>query len=374
MSARTRVVILALAFTTPASLQSQWVGAVRGWFSTPGCEPAPALDSANGERRENGEQPKLASRVHELTRSIPEGLARDLAQQLAAALSPRTHLQTVCKDATETGYVIRYPSNAKSEFVSDGEVRELRYEFPNLGRPKIRFDAVVDPEAGLYRYSYILSNHIDATRPIWSWYLVTESEDDSLQIHNSIDWRNRESSSSVAPQSALYENLQGPELMIREPLGKLIWWRGEQHIQPGQTVGNFTLESSFLPGWTTAYVQSHGIFTTLPRYWNGFPSESLDKIMEEIEFLDRWENRQSSIPVIGPRFSPTTTKGEMSSNWVNGIRIMIKHGWLQADSPYVTELLEFLNDPSTGALNSHMRAMPMEGMEALLDRIVRMTF
>ncbi len=375
MLTRSQTALIALVFITPVFTQAQWVGAVRGWFSTPGCEPDPALDSSrniNDDQDEDGEQPKLATRVHELTKSLPEGRARELAQKLETSLRPRNHLTYVCKDKTETGYVIRYPKNLEVQYDSDTEVVEIRYETSNLGRPKIKFDVTVDLEEKMFQYSYRLSNDSNATRPIAGWYIVTDPEDSSIQSGNSDNWINRDPYTfpSWAPQSALYEDISGPELISVEQPGRLVIWKSRQTLQPGDSAGIFTIKSILLPGWTTAYVRSTGPLTPLPRYLDGVPKQAL----EEIGFLQKWENGYSSIPVIGPRFDANVDNTEIFSNWLNGIQIMIRHDWLSGDSPYVKELLEFLRDPSIGKLSSHIQSKPMKGMEELLDRIIRMAF
>ncbi len=373
MATRSKAVLIAFACIMPASTQAQWVGAVRGWFSTPGCESDPALDlsdRANDEHREYGEQPKLADRVQELTQLLREGRARELAQELEASLRPRNHLEYVCKDSTETGYVIRYPKNLEAQQESDTETVELRYELGNLGRPKIRFDVTVDSEEEMFRYSYRLSNDSNATRPINRWYIVANPDDLSMQVENSDKWTSHDPYTLPiwAPQPALYENIHSPELLNMERQGRLVVWESEQVVQPGESTGIFVIYSSLLPGWTTAYVRSTGPLTPLPRYLEGIP----DQVLEEIRYLKKWENRYSSIPIIGPRFHPRIDDIEVSHNWMNGIQIMIRHDWLNGDSPYVTELIKFLGDPSAGELSSRIQSKPMKGMEELLDRIIRM--
>ncbi len=375
MPTRSRTALIVLAFMMPAFTQAQWVGAVRGWFSTPGCESDPALDSSgnvNDEHAADGEQPKLAARAHKLIHSLPEGPARDLAQELETLLRPRDRLKYVCKNKTETGYTIRYKTDIEADEDSDSEFVELHYEIWNLGRPEVHFDVKFNLNEDLFHYSYDLSNGTEATRPLSSWWVVVQSEDQSLETDNSANWINIDPyiGSPVAPQSALYENLNGPELMNREPLGRLVKWTAMQNIEAGHTAGNFSIKSEFRPGWTTVYIQSEGSSDSFPLHMQGVPREAEDEIM----ILQKWEHHSSSVPVIGPRFALNADNREISSNWLNGIRIMIRHDWLSGDSPYVKELLEFLRYPSAGELSSHIQSNPKKGMEELLDRIIRMAF
>lgn len=368
-------IALVMVIGLPAGAQP--VGAVRGWFSTPSCIPVGATepDGGGGAEASDGrvEPPSLAERAGAIAESLPAGRARDLAQDLTRRLSPRSHLKYVCKDETETGYVIRYPEGLGTDFASDTEFVEYPYEVFNLGRPEIEFNIEAVPSEGVFIYSYHLSNAIGATRPISTWTFVAEVADRSLRLERLTNWNNHvpNDGSPVALQAALYADLSGPELRRREPPGKLPVWVGlGDVIDPGETVRNFTVTSKFRPGWTTAYVSSEGENFALPFSLGEFP----EAVQEEILFLHRWENSHSSVPIIGPRFSADARREAIAANWQAGIRTLIAHGWLMGDSPYVGELLQFLEAPSPVDMGAIIRSEPQRGMEALLDEIVRMAF
>lgn len=374
---RRTIFLLALTIAIGGSAAAQRVGAVRGWSSTLGCTPPvsikPVLDGSDNLIDERNGPPSLAERAAAIAESLPPGPALELAQELERLLAPRSHLKYVCKDETETGYVIRYPEGLGTDFVSDNEFAEYPYELSNLGRPEIEFNVDADPREGLFVYSYQVSNGIGATRPIRRWMFVAEVADRSLRLEHPADWNSNIPAhrTAAAPQAALYENLTGPELMRREPRGHLPIWLGlSDVINPGETVRGFTAISEFLPGWTTAYVSSQSENFALPFSLGEFP----EAVQEEILFLNRWENRLASVPIIGPRFSADAEREAIAENWQTGVQTLIAHGWLSKDSPYVVELLQFLTDPSLVDVGASISSEPRSGMEARLDKIVRMAF
>ena len=359
------------------SAAAQRVGAVRGWASTLGCTPPVATESAIDGREnvidERDGPPGLAERAAAIAESLPPGRAQELAQELKRSLAPRSQLKYVCKDKTETGYVIRYPVGLGTDFVSDNEFAEYPYELSNLGRPEIEFNVDADPREGTFIYSYRVSNGVGATRPIRRWTFVADVADQSLRLEHRVDWNSHVGTDrmAVAPQAALYEHLSGAELMRRGPLGDLPVWTGlGNDIDPGETVRDFTAVSNFRPGWTTAYVSSRGVNFALPFSLGEFP----EAVQEEILFLNRWENRLTSVPIIGPRFGADAEREAIAENWQTGVQTLIAHGWLSKDSPYVVELLQFLTDPSLVDVGASISSEPRSGMEARLDKIVRMAF
>ena len=376
--ARSRSIgLLALVFATGFPAGAQRVGAVRGWFSTPGCGPAVAAETAivSGDETvdERDGLQSLAVRAGALTQSLPPGRAQELAQELARLLAPRNRLNYVCKDEFETGYVIRYPEGLGTEFVSDTRFAEYPFEVSNLARPEIEFNVNVDPREEMFIYSYHLTNGIGATRPIRRWTFVADVADQSLRLEHPVNWNSHVGADrmAVAPQAALYEHLSGAELMRRGPLGDLPVWTGlGNYIHPGETVRDFTAISNFRPGWTTAYVSSKGVNFALPFSLGEFPQA----VQEEILFLMRWENTSSSVAIIGPRFGADADREAIAENWQTGLQTMVAHGWLSEDSPYVVELLQFLNNPSLVDVGASISSTPRSGMEARLDKIVRMAF
>lgn len=369
--------LLALTVAIGGSAAAQRVGAVRGWSFTLGCTPPvsiePASDGSENVTAEQSGPPGLAERATAIAESLPPGRAQELAQELKRLLAPRSQLKYVCKDKTETGYVIRYPVGLGTDFVSDNEFADYPYELPNLGRPEIEFNVDADPREGMLIYSYRVSNGVGATRPIRSWNLVADVADQSLRLEHPANWNSNIPAhrTAAAPQAALYENLTGPELMRREPRGHLPIWLGlSDVINPGETVRGFTAISEFLPGWTTAYVSSQGVNFALPFSLGEFP----EAVQEEILFLHRWENRLTSVPIIGPKFSADAEREAIAENWQTGIQTLIAHGWLSKTSPYVVELLRFLTDPSLVNVGASIGSEPANGMESCLDKIVRLAF
>ena len=367
--------LAAIAAVTGMTAPAQPVGAVRGWFSTPGCVPehGPEGGAANEDQAERRDgAATLGERARRIAELIPSGRGQKLARKLERSLAPREHLKYVCKDDQETGYVVRFPVGLGTESVSDSRFVEFRYELRNLGRPQIEFDVSSEPEPNIYHYYYELQNGNGATRPIGGLFLVLNELDQSVQSQAPVNWSSNDpiDMPPVAPQAALYMSRQGADLERMEPLGKIAHWFATTALEAGERASGFTATSTYKPGWTTAYVASKGETTPLPRYLEGVP----DVVLEEVSFLQRWENRWSAIPVIGPKFSPDASSEEIARNWQTGMQVLIAQGWLREASPYIAEVLLFLRQPMPGDFGSRVRSEPAEGMEALLDRILRMVF
>lgn len=365
---------LAIVLAIGQSATAQTVGAVRGWFSMPGCISDVATESTtDGWNHESDGSVSLASRARAISDSLPQGSAKELAQQLAQSLAPRTSLRYVCKQDSGEGYLVRYPEGLGTEFQSDTEFVEFPYEKWNLGSPEIAFDVSFSRSSNTFVYSYQVSNGTQAARAISMWKFVTMLGDKDLQLDDLDNWNGAyfPDSDPVAPQAALYEDLGGPELLMQEPLGRLASWGGSSDgIEPGETIGAFTARSSLRPGWTTAHAVSIPESIGIPLLFDELPAA----VREELLFLERWENLWSSLPIIGPRFGPDAERSEIAGNWQTGIEIVIRHGWLAGDSPYVRELLQFLKDPTGADLSVSLKSGPAAGMEAHLDKIVRMAF
>ena len=352
---------------------AEGIAAVRGWFSTPECRQSVAVDSTESTSNMDIDKAQdLGSTILDLSRSMPRGRGKRLAQELARSLAQKIHFQYVCKDEEGGNYVVRYPEGLGTEFVSDSDSVEFRYSLQNVGHPEISFNVISLPSHKALRYEYSLNNRSDARQSLKRWGFVVSSNDQSIRIESYPKWGNLDPlrSAPIAPQVAFFEDLEGPALMPRTPLGRIATWFGAMDpIEPGATRGPFVAISSFRPGWTTAYVAG-GSRTGLPSSLGELPV----LVQEEILFLQRWENRQSAVPIIGPVFGPDTDREAIGANWEAGIRTLVAHGWLSGSSSYVAELMQFLGDPSHREMDSIIRSEPNVGLEALLDGIIRLAF
>ena len=282
--------------------------------------------------------------------------------------SSEQDLQYVCAASSPGEYVIRFPKSLLTGEASSSEVMETSIELLNLGEPTVDWDVVRREGAQPYRYSYALSNGPNARRAIWSWALVVPSEDDSTMLQHPF-WRSTSPASlatnaPIAPQAAM---VGGPELRRSVSLGKFARWTtslDEHPVKPGETLSLFVADSSFRPGWTTAYASAgRGI---------EIPFEMPDEVYRELAILQRPENEQSIVLTIGPKFGPDVSSQWIAADWNLGVQKMIANGNLPRESAYISELLYALELVATAdsQLALALRGKPAAGIEEKVHRAV----
>ena len=278
-------------------------------------------------------------------------------------------LRFVCTKDNPDEYFIRFPKAMLPGDSTSTEVMEAPIELLNLGAPAVAWDVVKRSGALPYRYSYTLSNGSHARRAIWSWALVVPGEDDSTTLHHPL-WRFTSPSSlatnaKIASQAAISG---GPELRRSATRGKFARWTTttEEHpIEPGQALAEFVVDSAFRPGWTTAYASAEkGI---------ELPFQVPSEVYKELAVLQKPENEQSFVLTIGPKFGPENSPQWIASDWLLGIQKMVVHGSLAAESRYVGELLNALEQVATAesqAVTLTIRAKPASGIEEKVHQAI----
>ncbi len=344
---------------------AQRLGGIGAWFAAPSCG---SVESGN-----TGNPVGLTQRARTLARELPEGRERAIAQALVQELEPG-RLQRFCRDPATGELVARYSSGiGATGVVSETESAELRVKLQNLSYPEIAFHVTQLPDDGGFNYLYRLSNKSGASRPITSWGLMSPEADRSLKLTHPT-WQTSSTegtgNSGVVSESEAVANLPGPGVKLRAFPRKLVRWTTtlDGHpVQAGASLTLFSVTSEFRPGWTTAYVGSDG---GVQRPEGKIPAG----VEKELNILLRPENYYSPILTIGPQFGPDVGHSWIAGNWHLGIQRMVKQGRLSPDSAYVAELLRSLAQIAQSELNLELSvsSKPAPGMEALLDKIVRM--
>lgn len=370
---------LLLSMTVPVG--SQPIGAVRGWKTAPNCVSESSIDKALNPSVTDDvhdEEETFVQRARDIGKDLRQnGRAWQLADRLLRLLDGT--LQFTCKDESTGEYVVRYPVGLGTEYVSDSEFDEFRFALSNLSQPMIEFNIEFSRSNDEYLYTYTLYNEESAIRPIYMWFLVAPVDDQSLELAHPL-WSFDSPEMlvglpAVAPQAALYWDIQGPELRRKSILGRWAMWttiESAQEIQPGGRLGSFTAKSRLRPGWTTAFVAG-GEYMSLPWREGGIPAQ----VLSELDgILHRTENKFSAVPVIGPMFNPNTPRPEVARNWIQGVRVLIEFDYLSTGSPFVSELIMFLElmqlnqQPSARSIHS----LPSDEYEVLLHRFLAMAF
>jgi hypothetical protein len=237
-------------------------------------------------------------------------------EQAAAKLSPP---QYVFRDSNGQ-IVVSYAVLEKP-----GHRVLYRFWLPNRVAPQVTAFLVRIEGSGKsgFIYNYKLSNGAGAVSSIADWSIVGPANQEITAAHPV--WKGFNAKVPVAPQG----------LLPHEPPGAYIAWLAEDapQLSAGQELGDFTVNSKFLPGLTTAYAKGGGI---LQEPEGEFP----ERVVEVLTRLQRAYVWQKPFITVGPRFAPGTPLPEIVAAFRRDIASLIDQGMLSAASPYVHEFME----------------------------------
>ncbi len=129
-------------------------------------------------------------------------------------------------------------------------------------------------------------------------------------------------------------------------------------------MGQFVADSAFRPGWTNAYASAgRGIEV---------PFEMPAEVYRDFAILQRPENEQSIVLTIGPKFGPDVSPQWIAADWNLAVQKLVVRGGLSAQSAYVSELLEALEQLATAETpwTLQLQATPAQGMERKLHAAI----
>lgn len=350
--------IVILELTVTVQIVAQEVLPQVSWFSFPVC------NSIETDDHDKGASASIEA-ISALLEELPPGRERKVAQKLLYELVGE-RLQGFCNDS-QTGAFLAASSGGLGS-----RSTELRIVLGNRSVPEIEVDVTALPNNGGFGYVYRVTNKTYARAPIATWGLMTSKADHGIKMTHPI-WQVVPSvrQSNRVRIIAVRENT---EISLRPVLSTaerhFSRWTTPlvQHaIQAGSSLSLFTVTSDYRPGWTTAYVGSRDTIR--------IPDLSISKeITAGLEVLSRLENYYSSVLTIGPKFGPDIDRSWIAGDWHLGIQMMIAHGLLSANSRYVSELLSSLSRiaQSEVRINFEVDRKPSDGMESVIDKIVRM--
>jgi hypothetical protein len=203
----------------------------------------------------------------------------------------------------------------------------------------------VDPQIGItisraldghLVYRYVIANGSGARQPIDAWTLVVPAADADLELNDS-RWLHHRLAGAKVQQSA----------HTAAPPGDAAYWSRstanglEAPIAPGQRAVEFLVTASYLPGFTTAYVQG-GPPLALPGELSFDVGQQLAPLMKMA---------QSTRPVltIGPRFAPDASKGIVAADYAQGLQELAQRGYLTASGSFCRTAQEILTKCATPA-------------------------
>ncbi len=220
-------------------------------------------------------------------------------------------------------------------------------------------------KAGLLTYHYSVANGTGASDEIGKWTLNVPPNDPSLRVVNPGSGGSRWWSGSRA-----FVTIAKQEIFPEFPLGRYLAWfyRDDHAISPGKTLDGFGLESSFLPGLTTAWFSS-GKLVELDQSWPQEIFRDLDRFYED----RRW--REPCTGTIAPMFAPDTPEEVIVRQFRYGLQQMAEAGFLSPSAPFVKEALAVLEswNRSQSAEPRVIRARPETGIEKEVAAALGMT-
>jgi hypothetical protein len=204
-----------------------------------------------------------------------------------------------------------------------------------------RVSASVTQVSGAIKYEYTIENSNEAKDPIGKFSLIVPAGVSDLKISHiptkpGAPWAGAAAHAVIAQQA-----------FLQKPSGRYLTWfyQGDNLIQPAAMLGDFILESSYLPGLTTAWFSS-GRLVEFDQSW---PNE----IFQQLYLLEDRRWREASVITVGPMFPPETPKDAMAQNFRQDIEQLIKAGLLSGSSQWVQEAVGILNELHQDYLAEH---------------------
>lgn len=216
----------------------------------------------------------------------------------------------------------------------DGRRRVVRVPLRNDLRPFLSFSISKVP-SGEWLYQYTVSNGAGAADSIGAYTLIVPAGNPPLRSLSPTVAGHRLFAGGIAPGGpAIAKQAIFPEA----PLGRyLLWYQQDEHvIRPGEELAGFGVQTSYLPGLTTAWFSS-GELLDIDQSW---PPE----IFQDLVLLEDRRWREKFVVTIGPCFAPDAPSEPMVESFRTGLRRMRDAGWLDSSSPFVKEIAAVLEN------------------------------
>ena len=218
---------------------------------------------------------------------------------------------------------------------------------------------------GTIRYTFTVGDDVSATDGIGTWAVlispraITQLNPFGPQLPDKV-WRGAQSGTVVTVDQAA--------LGRTEPGRYLRWFPATDSdvISPGKTLAGFGVDSSSLPGFTTAWFAS-GKLVEFDRSWPAAVFKQLEKLQDK-----KW--REVYLAAIGPVFTAADPPPMIAQNYMAGIRAWIESGRLRAASQFVSESMTALNRIfESQAEDRRIQAEPVTADERLVFRAMQLS-
>jgi len=224
----------------------------------------------------------------------------------------------VFRDVSSFEVVIAVPTDPGNP---QGPRTIYRYRPQNQVDPRITVEIsrAID---GRVQYRYMLANAAGARLPIRAWSLVLAGPESDVELDHP-KW------GKIRLKGTSLEQAAHPGA----PAGDTAYWSRRDapglEIAPGQSAGDFVLKSSYLPGFTTAYVQGGQPLSTR--------GELPFEVAEQLIPLMRLKEDTRIVLTFGPRFAPDTDKRTIAADYQRGLQQLAKRGLLSDKTSFHEE-------------------------------------
>jgi hypothetical protein len=174
-----------------------------------------------------------------------------------------------------------------------------------------------------------MANGGAARQSIDAWTLVVPAADTDLELNDS-RWLHHRLAGAKVQQSA----------HTAAPPGDAAYWSRSTAnglaapVAPGQGAAVFTVTASYLPGFTTAYVQGGPPLA--------LPGELSFDVGRQLAPLMKMEQSTRAILTIGPRFAPDASKSIVAADYAQGLQNLTQRGYLVASGSFCRTAQEIL--------------------------------
>lgn len=218
---------------------------------------------------------------------------------------------------------------------------------------------------GTIRYSFTVGDEVSAADDIGTWALLMPPR--AIPLLNPFGphppdkvWLGTQSGTVVAVDQAALGRIE---------LGRYLRWfpaTDSYAISPGKTLAGFGVDSSSLPGFTTAWFAS-GKSVEFDQSWPVAVFKQLEKLEDK-----KW--REVYLAAIGPVFTGDDPPPMIAQNYMAGIKAWIESGRLRAASQFVSESMTALNRIfESQAQDRRIKAEPVTADERLVFRAMQLS-
>lgn len=232
--------------------------------------------------------------------------------------------QYVFYDPNTNEIVLSFPEDATIE---NGPRSVMRFSLHNGVNPMVSLTISTTSNGG-YVYKYAVHNGQPAKQSLREMSFFIPAAAQLAGSHPL--WR--------ASQIATNESSRLP-VPNASQLTELTWTApAAQPLMPGGVLGGFQLTANALPGFITVL----GRGAVANEYSTSMEAQLPDAVKTQLKqvLTPAWDGNTSI--TIGPKFQPGTPQIIIAADFYTGIRILVHHKLLDANSPFVTSTLTAL--------------------------------